>query len=94
MAAGGADQLTRRQIVRLASAISADNMESIAEGYLDVSNETLKNLWRENQGKAEAFNRDIIRYWSHKNPENQVQVRELVSKAFAPFQQNLWNFYP
>ena len=71
------DQLTRRQIVRLASAISADAMESIAEGYMNLSRVTLKNLWRENQGKAEAFSREIIRHWTYKNPHNQVKVSEL-----------------
>ena len=71
------DQLTRRQIVRLASAISADAMESIAEGYMNLSSETLKNLWRENQGKAEAFSREIIRHWIYKNPDDQVKVSEL-----------------
>ena len=66
-------QLTRRQIVRLASAISADNMESVAEGYLDIDHETIKNI-RRDASNSEAFNRDIIRYWSNKNPDNQVQV--------------------
>ena len=73
------DQLTRRQIVRLASAISADAMESIAEGYMNLSSETLKNLRRENQGKAEAFSREIIRNWTYKNPDDQVKVSELFS---------------
>ena len=67
-------QLTQKQIVRLAAAISVDNMASIAEGYMDISDETIKNTWRENQGKAQAFNRDIIKYWANKNPEDQIQV--------------------
>ena len=67
------DQLTRRQIVRLASAISADNMESIAEGYLDISPEALKNI-RRDASNSEAFSRDIIRHWAYRNPENQVEV--------------------
>ena len=66
-------QLTRRQIVRLASAISADNMESVAEGYLAIDHETIKNI-RRDASNSEAFNRDIIRYWSNKNPDNQAQV--------------------
>ena len=66
-------QLTRRQIVRLASAISADNMESVAEGYMDIDHETIKNI-RRDASSSEAFNRDIIRYWSNKNPDNQIKV--------------------
>ena len=58
-----AGRVTQRQIVRLGAAISADNMESIAEGYMDIDPETVKNLRDENRGKAEAFNRAIIRYW-------------------------------
>ena len=75
MATGGEDpdQLTRKQIVRLAPSISADNMESIAEGYMDIDPETIKNI-RRDASNSEAFNRDVIRYWSYKNPENQVKV--------------------
>ena len=54
MATGGnAGQLTRRQIVRLAAAIAADNMESIAEGYLDLDSyreEYLARKSRESRG--------------------------------------------
>ena len=74
MATGGKhEQLTNRQIVRLAAAISTDNMTSIAEGYMDIDNETVKNI-RRNEGDSEAFNRAILRYWANKHPDNQVQV--------------------
>ena len=74
MATGEAsDQLNRRQIVRLASAISAINMEAIAEGYLDINPETIKNI-RHDASNSEAFNRDVIRHWTYKNPDSQVQV--------------------
>ena len=65
--------VTRKQIVRLAAAISADNMESIAEGYMDISHETVKNI-RRDASNSEAFIRDIIRHWAYRNPENQVEV--------------------
>ena len=65
--------LTPKQIVRLASAISADNMESIAEGYLDLSPETIKNI-RRDASNSEAFNRDVIRHWANKNSDDQVDV--------------------
>ena len=67
--------VTPQQIVRLAAAISADNMASIAEGYMDIDDTTIKNLQYENRGKAEAFNREMIRHWANRNPDNQVQVR-------------------
>ena len=65
--------LTPKQIVRLASAISADNMESITEGYLDFSPETIKNI-RRDASNSEAFNTDVIRHWVNKNPDDQVDV--------------------
>ena len=71
--AGVPTQLTNRQIVRLAAAISADNMTSIAEGYMDISPETVKNI-RRDAGDSQAFNRDILRIWANSNPENQIQV--------------------
>ena len=75
MASGGnSDQLNNNQIVRLAANISANNMAAIAEGYMDISSETIKNKKYENKDDAEAFNRGIIRYWMNKNPDNQVEV--------------------
>ena len=67
--------MTNRQIVRLAAAISSDNMESIAEGYMDISPETVKNL-RRDASNSEAFNRDVIRDWVNKNSgPSQSQVK-------------------
>ena len=58
-------QLIRKQIVRLSGAISADNMASIVEGYLDISDETIKNKKYGNKDSTEAFNRDIIKHWTY-----------------------------
>ena len=74
--------LTKRQIVRLAASISSDNMESIAEGYMDISPETVKNI-RRDASNSEAFNRDIIRFWANKNPDGQVEVSFKVKIFFA-----------
>ena len=65
--------LSPKQIVHLAAAIAADKMELIAEGYMDITNETVKNL-RLDTRNSEAFNREIIRTWANMNPGNQVQV--------------------
>ena len=81
MATGASDQLTRKQIVRLGAAISADKM-SIAGGYLDISNETVKNILRD-ASNSEAFTRDIIRHWMYKNPENQVDVSGRQKSTFV-----------
>ena len=77
MATGGEGQLTKNQIVRLGRAISSRDMESIALGYLDIEEETIKNFRDARRDNLEAFNRDIIRHWICENPEpNQVQVRK------------------
>ena len=65
--------LSQQQIVRLARNIAADNMESIAEGYMNISPEAVKNL-RLDAWNAETFNREILRIWANRNPENQVEV--------------------
>ena len=71
--------LTNRQIVRLAAAISANNMAAIAEAYMDIPSETIKNKKYENKDDAEAFNREILKYWCNKNSDNtQTQVRNSV----------------
>ena len=68
-------QLTNRQIVRLAAAISADNMAAIAEGYMNIKDETIKNI-RRDASNSEEFNREIIKFWVNTNSgPNQAQVR-------------------
>ena len=54
-------QLTKKQIVRLAASIEATKMATIAEGYLDIRSETVKNIEQDTKN-PEAFNREIIRY--------------------------------
>ena len=76
-------ELSQRQIVRLAAAISADNMTSIAEGYMDIRPEMVKNI-RRDESNSEAFNRAIVRYWTNKHPENQVQV-QIIKCDTLPF---------
>ena len=76
MATGGkSGLLTDCQIVCLATSMSADDMASIAERYMSITHETIKNLQYENRGKAQAFNGEVIRHWANKNfgPE-QVNV--------------------
>ena len=67
--------LKYRQIERLASNVFARDMESLALGYLDLSEETVKSLRYENRGDREAFKRDILRKWANKNSgPDQVKV--------------------
>ena len=70
----GSTELNGEQVVSLAAAIPADEMRAIAEGYMGISEATVKNLLYENIGQAEAFNREVIRTWANKNSENQISV--------------------
>ena len=65
--------LTNRQIGHLAHTISADSMESIAEGYMDIDDATIRNI-RRDASNSEAFNRSIIKHWKNMNPDDQVKV--------------------
>ena len=69
--------LTGYQITRLASQTRTYDMETMAERFMDISYETIKNLRYENRDNPEAFKRSLTRYWARKKsgPE-QVQVRE------------------
>ena len=49
-------------------------MMRIAEGYMDIGPETIKNLKNDHHDDSVGFNRDIIQYWMIKNRDNQIQV--------------------
>ena len=75
MAVGGDWTLTNSDIARLAAAVSSTNMDTIVVRYLDMDPETLESMRDGHRGKAEAFNREVIRRWAYKNPgPHQVQV--------------------
>ena len=74
--------LTRKQIVRLAAAISANNMAAIAEGYMDIDDTTIQKKKLENKDDAQAFNREMIKTWLYKNPDNQIKVSLTIQLAF------------
>ena len=65
-------ELTNKQMVRLAAAISTDNLAVIAEGYMDISDEMIKTLrFKDNHM---AFTKEIITHWANQNPQNQIRV--------------------
>ena len=57
MAAGGDLTISSPFRVKLAAAIAASDMKMIAEGYMDIASETIKNIQYETGWDAEAFNR-------------------------------------
>ena len=76
--------LTNNQIVRLAAAVSSRDMESIALGYLNIEDETIKNVKYENKDNAEVFNRGIIRRWTYQNPgHKQTQVSQHLRSSIS-----------
>ena len=83
------EQLTPRQIVYVASTISADDMETIAEGYMDISHQMVSDLrWNLKHSELE-FNRRILRLWIEKTPNRQKQVYlRFMSKIHVSFCSN------
>ena len=67
--------LTDGRIERLAPIIASRHMESVAEGHMNISFETITDLKDKHATDAKAFNRQIIRQWAQENPGvDQVQV--------------------
>ena len=53
-------------------------------GYLDIEDETIKNVKYGNKDNAEAFNRDIIRRWLYQNPrDKQTQVSQYCNSVLG-----------
>ena len=78
MATGGDYSITDSIVVRLAEAISAKNLESIAMKYMGIESETLENLRRQHRDDipVQGLSGDIIRKWCYMNPgPDQVKVR-------------------
>ena len=76
MAAGSeSQQLTDEQIGQLAKVISEQNMEFLADEYLELKYETVISCRRMAEMDPEAFNREIIKRWRNRNPGNSRQVR-------------------
>ena len=67
-------RLTNEQRVQLSVAISANSMVKIALAYLNLSDADVKNIQNDEKGNSEAQNREILKAWSYRNPDNQVQV--------------------
>ena len=69
MATGESQNISDKEIPisHLAAAISAQNMEAIAERYLSIDAATVRNIHYDNRWNAEAFNREILRHWAYKN---------------------------
>ena len=68
-------QLSLQQISHIAAVISARDMVTIAEGYMDISHETVRTLQYENKESPDKFKRQIIDTWCKTNPDiNQTKV--------------------
>ena len=68
MATGRDWTLDDSTLARLAADISINDMVTVAESYMKISPEKIKNLRDENTGSAEAVNREIIRTWMYMFP--------------------------
>ena len=68
-------QMTHQQISSLAAAISARDMVTIAEGYLDIHDETVQELQYNVKADYSALKKQIISKWCKRNPGcDQIKV--------------------
>ena len=76
-------QLTDSQIADLARAISSEDMETVAVGFLGIDEAVIINLRKTHWKDPVAFNREVLRVWTKQNEGNeQVQVQlNLVRKS-------------
>ena len=75
------EHLTLLQIVYMAATISTDDMETIAEGYLDFSHQMVSDLHSSVTSSEIEFNRRILRLWIEETPNCQKQVyKKVMSK--------------
>ena len=73
--ASGDGQLTNYQYMKLAEAISGHNMETIAQGYLNIDSETISSIKQDNFYKAAPSNRGMLEKWANMNMgRNQTKV--------------------
>ena len=73
----GTGRLTNPQIVQLASNIPARTMKAIAEGFMDISAETLVNLEDTHRSDVHAFSREVLR-----TGNDQVEVSTMLSNKW------------
>ena len=69
--------LTLERIGRLAACISANTMETIAEGCMGIEYETIMDLKDKNRFDPESFNAEIIQLWALQNPGFHTKVLNL-----------------
>ena len=67
-------RLTQWQIGQLASKISPISMETIAEGYMDITSETIQDM-KYDTSDSHSFKTAILKHWKNVNPgKNQTEV--------------------
>ena len=66
-------ELTDDLIGQLAKAIPGDVMEKLAVTPLGISNVALKNI-KSDQKTTYSVSCEILRSWSYKNPNKQIEV--------------------
>ena len=87
MATKRGDELTDKHIFHLARIIPKDQMEPLAEGYLDIDHESVIGLESKHQRDPDKFKREVLREWRNKN---KGQVKVSVSVLFLHYVVPFW----
>ena len=86
---GAEGRLTNRQYTQLADAISGPNMETIAQGYLNLDPEHIISIKQNNHYNTAPSNRDMLRRWANRTEnsgpdQTKVSTHDIYS-INAPF---------
>ena len=77
-------KISNRQYMKLADAISGPNMESIAQGYLDIDPDVIASIKHENLNKVNQSNVELLRRWAKKNDGPQQRKVRILCDYFLP----------
>ena len=75
-------KLTNKQYVQLSEAISGTNMESVAQGYMDIDLDVITSIKQENHWRVGASNRALLQAWATK-PQNQGRNQTKVNVTYV-----------
>ena len=77
MASGGNGRLTNIQYMKLAEAVSGHNMETIAQGYMNIDSENIAAIKQDNFYKSVPSNRDMLKRWADQPANSGTHVHKI-----------------
>ena len=76
-------RISNKQYTQLADAISGPNMQTIAQGYLDIDPDHIESIKVQNLNKVQQTNTDILRRWANKPDNSRPDQRRVSARTHA-----------